>query len=81
MGNKLIRSERFFPLRPPQFETLILIQTNEKRFYAKEALAFLSDFFLSTYMAELRDFKGDVRPFKNFDEKLRESMDYHWILT
>jgi hypothetical protein len=48
---------------------------------AKDALVFLSEFFLYTYDAELHVFKGDVRPFKNFEKKLHESMDFHWILT
>ncbi len=48
---------------------------------AQEALVYLSDFFLSTYKAELLAFKGNVKPFKGFEKKLKESMDYHWILT
>ncbi len=54
---------------------------NAKLKKAQDALVCLSDFFLSTYKLELHDFKGDVRPFRNFEEKLRDSMDFHWILT
>nr|MDO8113217.1 hypothetical protein [Candidatus Sigynarchaeota archaeon] len=48
---------------------------------AEAVLSDLSNLFISTYHDELRDFSGNITPFKGFDDKIKEYMDTYWILT
>ena len=51
---------------------------NQKK--AASELNHLSNMFRKIYQAELNDFYGNVKPFKEFDKKAQELMDNYWIL-
>ncbi len=81
LSNFQIGTKKYIVLKNDELYFLASCAANINPKKAQDALIFLSGFFLTTYKAELREFNGNVKPFINFESKLRESMDYHWILT